>query len=417
MNTKEFEIAIPIVRAYKGEDGYSYLEGVASSTKVDSFETIFNRNCQQGFALDIISNAGTYDAVKLEAEHKGHEEPINIIGTIADATVNENDELVIRAILDVGNPKGKYYWDSMTNPDPKLGRTKKFGLSINGVVKEWHMNTEGICVFDRVKLEKIGIVREPSNPSTWLQKLARSVDWSIDKKEISMEDNLNPVVEETQVEVTGEEVIRTDEPTETVVEETIVEEAVVEEAQEEEEVVVVDRSLPTEFREKMESAVRGLMDTFMEEVSRMMTSTAGSSGVHEDVSKEIEQIGRSAEVAVEETVAEPVTGPSVEDIVRASADVTKELLEEVKRDFGTKLDEAALRVSELATALETEKSEKAELIERLAKLEAAPAAKPGMQIQPVFRTEDESSLRRAAFEKAKAKNDVHSMFKIALNLE
>lgn len=190
---EDFKVTIGITRAYRKDDNL-YIEGVASSTDVDSHETIFNKNCQEGFAIDINDSFNTDEPVVVEAEHKGDEEPMNIIGAIERAHVTEENELFIVARLDKDNPKAVYYHKILTNPDPKLGRPKRLGLSINGVVEDAYFEynkelNKTIRVFNRVKLKKVGIVRAPSNPSTWVQKVVRSVDWSlVTTKENSMAD-------------------------------------------------------------------------------------------------------------------------------------------------------------------------------------------------------------------------------------
>jgi hypothetical protein len=89
---------------------------------------------------------------------------------------------MIRAKLDPDNPKAVYYFNKMTKPDPVTKKVKKFGLSINGVVEKAHYEYDQeagthIEVFDRVRLKRIGIVRKPSNPDCWVEKIIRSFNW------------------------------------------------------------------------------------------------------------------------------------------------------------------------------------------------------------------------------------------------
>ena len=179
----DFKFAIPITRAYTNENGEMLFEGIASSTSIDTFETVFNANCQTSFAFDIARGMETGEPVELEAEHLGDEEPMNILGAIVNAEVTEDSRLKVIARLDADNPKAVYYFKKMTVPDAITGKTKQFGLSINGVVREaeYQYNEElrkNIRVFNRVQLRKIGIVRRPSNPDSWIEKIIRSVDWS-----------------------------------------------------------------------------------------------------------------------------------------------------------------------------------------------------------------------------------------------
>lgn len=186
----EFKFAIPITRAYKNSDGEMFFEGFASSTSIDSFNTIFNRKCQDGFAFDIMRGMESREPVELEAEHLGDEEPINILGALINAQVTEDAMLKVTTRLDPDNPKAVYYYKKMTVPDAITGKTKQFGLSINGVVKDAHFEynedlQKNVRVFDRVELKRVGIVRKPSNPDSWIEKIVRSVEWSsLDDEEI-----------------------------------------------------------------------------------------------------------------------------------------------------------------------------------------------------------------------------------------
>lgn len=190
----EFKFAIPITRAYTNEKGEMLFEGIASSTSIDTFETVFNRNCQDSFAFDIIRGMENGEPVELEAEHLGDEEPMNILGAVISAEVTDDSKLKVIARLDSDNPKAIYYFKKMTIPDAVTGRTKQFGLSINGVVREaeFQYNDElrkNIRVFNRVQLRKIGIVRRPSNPDSWIEKIIRSVEWS-DVTQVSQEQDM-----------------------------------------------------------------------------------------------------------------------------------------------------------------------------------------------------------------------------------
>lgn len=180
---KDFKFAIPVTRAYMNDKGEMFFEGTASSTSVDTFHTVFNRQCQEGFSFDINRGIEAGEPVELEAEHLGEEEPMNILGALVSADVTEDDKLKVIARLDADNPKAVYYFRKMTVPDPITGKTKQFGLSINGSVQTAHFEyndelRKNIRVFDRVKLKRVGIVRKPSNPDSWIEKIIRSVEWS-----------------------------------------------------------------------------------------------------------------------------------------------------------------------------------------------------------------------------------------------
>lgn len=293
---EDFKVTIGITRAYKKDDNL-YIEGVASSTDVDSHETIFNKNCQEGFAIDINDSFDTDEPVVVEAEHKGDEEPMNIIGAIERAHVTEENELFIVARLDKDNPKAVYYHKILTNPDPKLGRPKRLGLSINGAVEDayFEYNKElnrTIRVFNRVKLKKVGIVRAPSNPSTWVQKVVRSVDWSlVTTKENSMADKDLMVNEEVAISaVEDTSVERT--------EEVIVDEAVVE----------IERTEDAEVAADVAEEAVAAVDEVAVEVAET-----------------------EAEVVAEEIVPEPTAGVLVvEREEEVAVDTTEETVERVE---------------------------------------------------------------------------------------
>jgi hypothetical protein len=188
---KDFKFAIPITRAYSDSEGTMFFEGIASSTSIDTYQTIFNRKCQDGFSFDILNGIERQEPVELEAEHLGDEEPMNILGCLINATVTEDDRLKVVARLDSDNPKAIYYYRKMTVPDPLTGKTKQFGLSINGSVESAHFEyneelRKNVRVFDRVQLKRVGIVRKPSNPDSWVEKIIRSVDWeTVEDQEVA----------------------------------------------------------------------------------------------------------------------------------------------------------------------------------------------------------------------------------------
>lgn len=179
---EEFRILVHETRVYRNQDGEMIFEGTASSDTLDSHRTRFNAEAQEGFQFDIMKGMEDQEPVELEAEHKGEEEPMNILGPVIVGTVSSDNKLMIRAKLDPDNPKAVYYFNKMTKPDPVTKKVKKFGLSINGVVEKAHYEYDQeagthIEVFDRVRLKRIGIVRKPSNPDCWVEKIIRSFNW------------------------------------------------------------------------------------------------------------------------------------------------------------------------------------------------------------------------------------------------
>lgn len=178
---------MPIVRA-KEEGDFYFLEGIASSTSIDLHETIFSLECQKNFEEQILNSrmliesgeVSEDDIIKAESEHDGRLNPIFDLGVVDNARLNDN-MLWVQLKLDKENPLSTYYFKIINNPDPKRGRPKKLGLSINGFVKKWRNEfskelNKNIVVFDEFKLKRIGIVRFPSNPDTSeLYAIARSI--------------------------------------------------------------------------------------------------------------------------------------------------------------------------------------------------------------------------------------------------
>lgn len=170
----DFTFAIPVTRAYE-KDGRMFIEGTASTTEIDSHNTIFTLECQRGFVEDIEGGVKEKDPVLCEAEHKGDEIPVFDIGWVVKGSLNqERTEVVIE--LDPDNPVAVYYFNKLTKKDPKTGKVKRLGLSINGYAEKSHWNSDGIREFDRVKLRKVGIVRAPSNPSSYIKSILRSLE-------------------------------------------------------------------------------------------------------------------------------------------------------------------------------------------------------------------------------------------------
>lgn len=200
-----FDFCIPITRAWRSDAGDYFLEGVASSPALDSYQTRFSLECQRYFVkqildskdnLNIPSDQIDEDAfVKAEMEHYGEMAPIFDLGIVDDAKL-DGESCYVRMRLDEKNPIAVYYWTAIDDPDPKKGRAKKLGLSINGMVEEWHSEYDQeagktIKIFDKLRLERIGIVKYPSNPTCYVEAISRSV--SKINKQMELEDKLNKI--------------------------------------------------------------------------------------------------------------------------------------------------------------------------------------------------------------------------------
>lgn len=184
-----------VLRAVE-ENGVKYLEGVASSTSKDQHGTIFSEDCQDGFVSDINENN-----VVIDIKHSDNF--MDFIGKADSATViQEGDitKLVVRIKLNNNNPQATQLYNIIREPNVEMGEPDSLGMSIMGTAKKWHINSEGITIFDRVILERIAITDNPSNTDTFINVIKRSIE----KREELMSEELNQVeekVEEVQREV------------------------------------------------------------------------------------------------------------------------------------------------------------------------------------------------------------------------
>lgn len=200
---REFEFPITITRAFKNDNGEMFLEGEASNTKVDLYDTVFTEECQQGFIEDIESAVAEGEPLKFETEHKGDWAPFFNLGAIVEGTLsNTRTNIIVR--LDEGNPIAQYYYTVLSDPDPKRGRPTTLGLSINGgvIAKHSQYNAEVgkvITYFDRVKLFKVGIVKFPANTDCYVDIIKRSIENEEDNSVAEQETETPEVVVETEV--------------------------------------------------------------------------------------------------------------------------------------------------------------------------------------------------------------------------
>lgn len=184
-----------VLRAVE-ENGIKYLEGVASSTSKDQHGTIFSEDCQDGFVSDINENN-----IVIDIKHSDNF--MDFIGRADSATVvQEGDisKLVVRIKLNNNSYQANQLYNIIREPNKEMGEPDNLGMSIMGTAKKWHINSEGITIFDRVILERIAITDNPSNTDTFINVIKRSIE----KREELMSEELNQAeekVEEVQREV------------------------------------------------------------------------------------------------------------------------------------------------------------------------------------------------------------------------
>lgn len=449
------------------EQGEMLFEGIASSTSIDSFHTIFNRQCQEGFRFDIVRGMESGEPVELEAEHMGEDEPMNILGALTSAEVIDGDKLKVVARLDHDNPKAVYYYRKMTVPDSITGKTKQFGLSINGMVQDAHFEyndelMKNVRVFDRVILKRVGIVRKPSNPDSWVEKIIRSVQWediqTTERSESQMLEKENEVLDAAQEEVTLTEP------------EVVREDAVVQVGTEQEEateapdemanllkmvsdlVMTLDKLEDMTEMDKGEEvmdamrACMGRMDSFVskraadtsnsavsmnEDLSdEKMLTTAGTQrseeadaqeeakdeDMQEEVQVEQEQEVEAVEVEAEEAPEAPEAEVVAErtekdDLLAAVADILDDRLSVLRGS----LEEIVSENKALRSELSEMKKANDELVERVARVESEPAVRPGAQlIEEVVRGDSNASKRQENIQRAQKANDTRELIKLKL---
>lgn len=233
----QFKYWIEVTRAVKKADGL-YIEGEASNTSVDAYDTVFTDNCQQGFVDDI---RGAYEAGKplqIEIEHEGDVAPIFNIGSITDASIDQSRTKIV-ARLDNANPLANYYHTILTSTEEENrmnGRPDKLGFSVRGTIEDSRRDYSSeaqryITHYERVKLRKVGLTEKPANNECYAEAIKRSI---ADKDELTikrdqMEDLTNSEIEavetvvepvEAEVEVSVEDTVEDNGQSEEVTEAT-----------------------------------------------------------------------------------------------------------------------------------------------------------------------------------------------------
>lgn len=176
------------IEDYEKSDKVFKIKGVASSTSIDSHGTIFSEKCQRGWIEDIEKGLPTY----MESNHDGKFDFTKRIGKVTKAyTEKRSDgvsEFIIEAELNMENASAKEVVRIMENPNIEMGEPEVLGLSINGYVEDFRfetINDEIIEIYDKARLEMVGIVEYPSNPDSINVSLLRSIDEEEKKKAFS----------------------------------------------------------------------------------------------------------------------------------------------------------------------------------------------------------------------------------------
>jgi hypothetical protein len=181
LNSFSFITRIERKKPEIADNGDIFIEGIASSTSIDSHRTIFTEKCQRGWLEDIRKGLPTY----MEANHDGLFDFTKRIGKVVDAKIIPHRDkpgvsnFWIRAKLNPKNEACKEIIRIMESPNTEFGEPESLGLSINGFIQEYDVeiiNGEEIEFYDRARLAFVGIVEYPSNPDSIDVALARNLE-------------------------------------------------------------------------------------------------------------------------------------------------------------------------------------------------------------------------------------------------
>ncbi len=158
-----------------------YIKGVASSTSIDDYETIFSEECQRGWIEDLTSGKPTY----IEMYHDGIQKFTERIGRVTKAWVEDNPtkagikDFWIKAKLSKKSARAKELLRIMQDPDTEIGEPTSLGLSINGYVIDYdikEIDGKMIKVFTRTRLLLVGVTEYPANSDSYNLSISRSLD-------------------------------------------------------------------------------------------------------------------------------------------------------------------------------------------------------------------------------------------------
>lgn len=211
-NKAEFKFQTEIIRSEE-VDGKVFLFGCASSTSLDSHETIFSEQCQEGFVEDCLSSNVIIEIV--HGDLKTENRFLLSVGKVVDAYLDrtqENIRTMVKIELNPSHPYFNFIADSLEGKNTDFGIKEQIGLSTYGFAKAFHYelrNNKQIKVFDRVKLTHIAIAEKPSNFDTFLEVVARSINnkqeeisrMIMDQKAIV--EGINNSIKEKQMEITS----------------------------------------------------------------------------------------------------------------------------------------------------------------------------------------------------------------------
>lgn len=207
--SKDFRIIAPITKCYvrRADDGTEkyVVEGLASTTDLDLTGERMAETAITSMAKSIESHP-----IYLNSEHRPDWD--SDFGQVVKLTETPDHQLFMEAELDPDHYRTKTLVKG-------LDKGKQLGLSIEGEVVEYGFDwmddvKRAVKTYKNVLLKKISVTGTPAVPETWLNAIAKSVDWS--------DAPMTKSIEQTKTTETHEEpATTTTEPTETKVEPTV----------------------------------------------------------------------------------------------------------------------------------------------------------------------------------------------------
>lgn len=176
MDKINFATEVQVLRTeFNSESNKYFLYGCASSDSLDIHNTKMSYECLKGFVLDCQEEN---IIVELFHQSKNNYPFTANIGRVIESNIQFEDEktkFYVKIEVNYKNPLAKYIWDIIENPSLEFGEPIKFGLSIDGFSNQFHYENK-IKVYDRVKLKRIAMTNQPSNPDTFIDTIEREAN-------------------------------------------------------------------------------------------------------------------------------------------------------------------------------------------------------------------------------------------------
>lgn len=168
----KFQFDVELAKAERSADGKLFLEGVASTTDLDSQRERMAPSALQDMAKSI--------NIPLTDSHDN--EVGNNIGTVVSTTL-QNNQLIIKAEVDDDDPKAVRLWKKINSGKAKAG------FSVGGRITSDKPGTDKGTrrIITGVELDHIMLTAKPANANTFAMALAKSLD-ELDQKDKELSD-------------------------------------------------------------------------------------------------------------------------------------------------------------------------------------------------------------------------------------